>query len=96
MTEPEIYGKLTTIFHDVFLRDDLVLSEELSAKQVPDWDSFKQIEIIIAVESQFGIKFRTREMDSLVSVGHMARLIAEKTRAAQPTDAPAKSTSSQV
>ena len=45
MTEPEIYGKLTTIFHDIFLRDDLVLSDELSAKQVPDWDSFKQIEI---------------------------------------------------
>jgi acyl carrier protein len=79
MTEPEIYGKLTTIFHDIFLRDDLVLSDELSAKQVPDWDSFKQIEIIIAVESQFGIKFRTREMDSLNNVGDLVRLIADKT-----------------
>ena len=79
MTEPEIYGKLTTIFHDIFLRDDLVLSDELSAKQVPDWDSFKQIEIIIAVESQFGTKFRTREMDSLNNVGDLVRLIADKT-----------------
>ena len=79
MTEPEIYGTLTTIFHDVFLRDDLVLTPELSAKQVPDWDSFKQIEIIIAVESQFGIKFRTREMDSLNNVGDLVRLIADKT-----------------
>jgi acyl carrier protein len=79
MTEPEIYGKLTTIFHDVFLRDDLVLSDELSAKQVPDWDSFKQIEIIIAVETAFGIKFRTREMDSLNNVGDLVRLIADKT-----------------
>ena len=78
MTEPEIYGALTPIFHDVFLRDDMVLSAEMSARQVPDWDSFKQIEIIIAVEGRFGIKFRTREMDSLNNVGDLVRLIAEK------------------
>jgi acyl carrier protein len=79
MTEPEIYQTLTTIFRDVFLRDDLALTPGLSAKDVPDWDSFKQIEIIIAVEEQFGIKFRTREMDSLNNVGDLVTLIASKT-----------------
>jgi acyl carrier protein len=79
MTEPQIYEALTTIFRDVFLRDDMVLSAALSAKEVPDWDSFKQIEIIIAVESQFGIKFQTREMDTLANVGDLVRLIADKT-----------------
>jgi acyl carrier protein len=78
MTEPEIYGALTTIVHDVFLRDDLVLTPELSAKDVPDWDSFKQIEIIIAVEEHFGIKFRTRELDSLNNIGDLVHLIASK------------------
>ena len=79
MTESEIYEALTTIFHDVFLRDDLALTPELSAKDVPDWDSFKQIEIIIAVEERFGIKFRTRELDSLHNVGDLVHLIASKT-----------------
>jgi acyl carrier protein len=79
MTEPQIYDRLTPIFRDVFLRDDLVLSDGLSAKHVPDWDSFKQIEIIIAVEREFAIKFRTREMDSLNNVGDLVRLIADKT-----------------
>jgi acyl carrier protein len=78
MTEPEIYERLTTIFRDVFLRDDLVLHPALSAKDVDDWDSFKQIEIIIAVEEQFGIKFRTREMDSLANVGDLVNLIASR------------------
>jgi acyl carrier protein len=78
MTEAEIYEVLTTIFHDVFLRDDLTLSPHLSAKDVPDWDSFKQIEIIIAAEERFGLKFRTREMDSLNNVGDLVRLIASK------------------
>ena len=79
MTEPQIYEALTTIFHDVFLRDDIVLSPRLSAREVPDWDSFKQIEIIIAVESHFGIKFQTREMDALANVGDLVRLITDKT-----------------
>jgi len=79
MTEPQIYEALTTIFHDVFLRDDMVLSAGLSAREVPDWDSFKQIEIIIAVESHFGIKFQTREMDALANVGDLVRLITDKT-----------------
>jgi len=78
VTEAKIYETLTTIFHDVFLRDDLALSPELSAKDVPDWDSFKQIEIIIAAEERFGIKFRTREMDSLNNVGDLVRLISSK------------------
>jgi len=78
MTEPEIYEALTTIFRDVFLRDDLVLNPTLSAKDVDDWDSFKQIEIIIAVEEQFGLKFRTREMDSLNNVGDLVQLITSK------------------
>jgi acyl carrier protein len=78
MTEPEIYARLTTIFRDVFLRDDLVLSPSLSAKDIDDWDSFKQIEIIIAVEEQFGIKFRTRDMDGLNNVGDLVNLIASR------------------
>jgi acyl carrier protein len=41
MTEREIYQALSTIFQDVFLRDDLVLTPALSAKDVEDWDSFK-------------------------------------------------------
>lgn len=80
MTEPEIHDALTTIFRDVFLRDDLVLSDGLTARDVPGWDSFKQIDIIIAVEGRFGIKFSTREMDGLASVGDLVRLIGAKTR----------------
>ena len=62
----------------MFIRDDIVLSPELTAKGVQGWDSFKQIEIIIAAEERFGVKFRTREMDSLNNVGDLVQLIASK------------------
>jgi acyl carrier protein len=78
-SEPEIYNALTEIFHDVFLRDDIVLKAGLSAKDVQGWDSFKQIEIVMAIEEQFGMKFSTRELDSLQNVGDLVRVVAAKT-----------------
>ncbi len=78
-TEADIYTALTEIVHHIFMRDDLKLSPELTAKQVQGWDSFKQIEIIMASEEKWGIKFNTRELDSLRSVGDLVGLIATKT-----------------
>jgi acyl carrier protein len=78
-TESEIYPALTTIFHDVFLRDDLTLNAETSAKDVAGWDSFKQIEIIMASEEHWRIRFSTRELDALRCVGDLVRTIAAKT-----------------
>jgi acyl carrier protein len=78
-SEAEIYPALATIFHDVFLRDDLALTPDLSAKDVQGWDSFKQIEIIMASEEQWKIRFSTRELDQLRSVGDLVKTIATKT-----------------
>jgi acyl carrier protein len=77
-TEADVYGALTEIFHDVFMRDDLVLKAELTAKDVAGWDSFKQIEIIMATEERFGIKMSTREIDSLQNVGDLVRVVTGK------------------
>lgn len=76
MQETAIYEALSIIFQDAFERDDLVLTPELSAADVADWDSFKQIEILIASEEKFGIKFTTQEMDSLKNVGDLVATIA--------------------
>lgn len=76
--ETSIYGALTEIFRDVFMRGDLVLKPELTAKDVAGWDSFKQIEIVLAAEEKFGIKFSTRELDSLRNVGDLVRVISAR------------------
>jgi acyl carrier protein len=78
MQESEVYRELTDIFRDVFMRDDLELKPDLTAKDVPGWDSFKQIEIIIGVEEKYGIKFHTRDLDGLHNVGDLARTILAK------------------
>jgi acyl carrier protein len=80
MTDAEIYAALTVIFRDVFLSDDLVLTPILNANDVPGWDSFRQIEIIIATEQHFGIKFSTREIDQLANVGDLVAAVAKHKR----------------
>lgn len=77
MTEGELYPTVTEIFRDVFMRD-ISLRPELTAKDVPGWDSFKQIEIIVALEERYDIKFHTRELDSLHNVGDLVRVLAGK------------------
>jgi acyl carrier protein len=77
-TEVEVYGALTEIFHDVFLRDDIKLAPDLTAKAVQGWDSFKQIEIIMACEEKWAIKFNTRELDALRCVGDLATMVEKK------------------
>jgi len=76
-TEAEIYAALGEIFHDVFQRE-IPLRPELTARDVQGWDSFKQIEIVMATEERFAIRLTTRDLDSLQSVGDLVRVVAAK------------------
>jgi acyl carrier protein len=82
MNEPEVYGFLTDVFREVFMRDDIVLRPELTANDVAGWDSFRQIEIILATQERLGIKLSTKELDRLERVGDLVELIVAKTSAA--------------
>ena len=78
MQQQDIYAQLTIIFNDLFDDDSLVLTPDLTAADVPDWDSFNHINLIVAIESRFKIKFQTAELESLHSVGHLADLVRKK------------------
>lgn len=81
MTEAEIYSVLTDIFNDVFFRDDMELKPEMTARDVPGWDSFKQIEIIMAAEERFGVKLQPPEIDQIGNVADLVQALAAKTGA---------------
>ncbi len=79
MQESEIYTRLTQVFHDIFDDNTIVLKTEMTAKDVQDWDSFNHINLVVATEARFGIKFQTAEIESLRNVGHFVELIRKKT-----------------
>jgi acyl carrier protein len=78
MTEADVYATLGKIFSEIFLREDMVLKATTNAADINGWDSFKQIEIVMAVEEQFGIKLQTREIDNLRNVGDLVTTIVSK------------------
>ena len=78
MTEAEIYAELTDLFHEVFDNDDIVLTPNTTAEDVDGWDSQAHVNLIVAAEMRFGVRFRAAELDSLHNVGDFAKLIGEK------------------
>ena len=74
----EIDTRLTGIFRDIFDDDNLTLRPEMTAADVKEWDSFNHINLIVATEARFGIKFQTAEIESLRNVGHFEELICKK------------------
>ena len=76
MTLEEILEKVTIIFKDVFDRDNITLTRETTAKDVEDWDSLNNIQIIIAIEKAFKIKFKTAEIRAWKNIGEMCESIA--------------------
>jgi acyl carrier protein len=83
----ELHTELQDVFRRVFDDDDLKIAETTTATDVDGWDSMAHINLIIAIEKKFGIKFSASEIASLgrrgQTVGHMMQLLAGKTGAAR-------------
>lgn len=81
MTENDIYGVLTGILREVFGQPDLVAHPGMTARDVIGWDSFRHVEVILAVEEAFGIRIRLREQQDLNALSDLADIIAAKLQA---------------
>lgn len=78
-TKDEKTQKLTAVFKETFQNRDLVIARETTAQDVEGWDSLAHVQLIIAVETAFGIKFKLREIMGMKNVGDMIDLIDAKT-----------------
>jgi acyl carrier protein len=78
MMEAEILHTLTEIFCDIFDLPSVVLTPEMTAADVPGWDSVNHITLVVETERVFGIKFRTTEIEDLKNVDDLVRLIKAK------------------
>jgi len=74
----EIYSEFTTIFRDVFDDETLIVNAALTAKDVPGWDSLRNIRLILTVEKAYGIRLTASEIGKLQNVGDLARLVQSK------------------
>ena len=58
--------------------EDFNFVDETTAKQVPNWDSLNHINVILAVEKEFKIKFKGAEILRIKNVGELQQLIDTK------------------
>lgn len=68
-------SRLTDIFRAVFDNPGLTLTPELTARDVPNWDSYNHIILFSALEEDFGIAFSTEEIVAVASVGELVDLL---------------------
>jgi len=69
MKDSEILAAFTRILRDLLADDSIVLTMETVRSDVPNWDSFSYVTFIVAVEMQFGIKFRVADVESFATIG---------------------------
>lgn len=75
MTREKIFQDLNEVFRDVFDDNTIVVKETTNSDDIEDWDSLEHINLVVAVEEKFGIKFEMSEVSKMKNVGEMVNVI---------------------
>lgn len=79
MNRTRIYDRLNAVFRDVFDDNNIVVDDSTTSNDIEDWDSLEHINLIVAVEQEFQIKFNMNEVISMKNVGEMVDIIISRT-----------------
>ena len=75
-----IKGRLNKIFQDVFDDDRIQIVDDMTAKDIEEWDSLMHITLVVATEKEFSLRLNAAEIGNLKDVGGMIDLIIERTK----------------
>ncbi len=78
MKKEEIYERLNNVFRDIFDDDSIEVNENTTSNDIEDWDSLEHINLVVAVEQEFGIKFNMNEVTTMKNVGEMVDIIISR------------------
>jgi acyl carrier protein len=78
MERNEILKTVNEVFADNLDNEDIVLTEATTADDVEEWDSLTHVQLVVAVEKRFKIRFNAKEIQSWKNVGEMIDSIQSK------------------
>jgi len=70
-------AKLKNIMAVVFDVDESIITEESSTDNVESWDSLRHINLVVALEQEFGVVFPDEEISFLTSFSLLQVAISE-------------------
>lgn len=74
----EIITKLNVVFKDVLDNDEIVLAAATTANDIEEWDSISHIQLIVAIEKYFKIRFNSSEIRTWRNIAEMCESIKNK------------------
>jgi Acyl carrier protein len=74
----EVIKRVNEIFNDVLDNEDIVINDSTTANDIEEWDSLSHIQLVVAIEKSFKIKFSSSEILSWENVGEMINSILER------------------
>lgn len=78
MDKNEVLKQINLIFRDILDNESLVITEFTKADDVEEWDSLTHIQLVVAIEKHFKVRFTSREIQSWKNVGEMIDCILTK------------------
>lgn len=78
LDDAAIRARLNDIFRDTFDDESIEIHDAMTAADVDEWDSLNHINLILAVERGFGVRFKTSEIGNLANVGEFLELLKRK------------------
>ena len=78
MTDPALHERLQDVFQLVFDDEGIRITPETTAADIDGWDSLEHINLVIAVEREFKVRFATAEISGLKNVGEFEELLVRK------------------
>jgi acyl carrier protein len=75
MNTDDIYKRVQEIFDNLFM-EEVRVTPQLSANDVDEWDSVTHVSLVLAIEEEFGLRFRVGEVESTKNLGDLVNLIA--------------------
>jgi acyl carrier protein len=74
----ELQDRLNEIFCEVFDDDDIKIAPEMTANDIDGWDSLSHVNLIVAIEAKFNIRFSQKELLTFKNVGDLLNSIRSK------------------
>jgi len=82
MEREDILKQVNDIFIDILDNEDILLSFITTANDVDGWDSLTHIQLVVAIEKYFKIRFNSKEIQSWNNIGEMVESIDAKLKSA--------------